>query len=53
MNQCLFFADMFSEVEHVPFSNSCSNKEAAPLDWARLISYIPRNTHTHAHDSAN
>lgn len=41
---------MFSEVNRVPLNcGSCSsrsNKEAAPLDWARLISYIPRNTHT-------
>lgn len=34
------FAEMFDEVERVPFSSS--DKEAAPLDWARLISDIPR-----------
>lgn len=31
---------MFDEVERVPLSSS--DKEAAPLDWARLISDIPR-----------
>lgn len=39
----------FPEVERVPLScsSSCSsNKEAAPLSWARLIFYITRNTHT-------
>lgn len=34
------FAEMYDEVERVPLSSS--DKEVAPLDWARLISYIPR-----------